>query len=216
MLAADVRCGDLGSRWEGVCTMPLNTESQPRGRRVRMSTGAWVFAGLIGAAAVAPVSVYAASIAKTAIAGTNGTVASVTPQHQLLTTTIAPSQVVHIAVASYVTCKSVYKPPTGKAIVVTSVVYNYGSGSAGVENYGGLTTSNCLGNVYDQIDTVQAYETLEHTFPIGLPMPTIGLTNNGSGTIAVFITGYLVDASQVRASFVARTGAVVKSQLSAR
>lgn len=96
---------------------------------------------------------------------------------------------------------------------MTAVVYNFGSGTDGTENYGGLATSNCSGAIYDQIDTEQAYETLEHTYPTGLPMPSVGITNNGSGIITVFITGYLVNASQVPASRAARTGAVLKSAI---
>jgi hypothetical protein len=163
-----------------------------------MSTGAWIFTGLICAAVIAPASVYAASTSKVALANKNGsTVATITSEHQLLTAPISPSRVVRVVSVSISSgCKSVYSPPAGKAIVVTSVIYNYGSGTNGVEHFGGLTTANC-GAIYDQIDGVQAFDTLEHTFATGLPMPSVGITNSGAGDITVFVYGYLIDKSSL-------------------
>jgi hypothetical protein len=167
-------------------------------RRPRMSTGAWICTGLICAAIIAPATVYAASITKVLVAGPGGTnVATVTAQHQLLTAQISPSQVVRVVkgVPSGGGCTTVYTPPTGKAIVVTSVVYNFGSGTNGVENFGGLFNNGCT-KVYDQIDGVQAFDTLQHTWPTGLPMAGISMTAAG-GEITVFIYGYLISATSL-------------------
>ena len=75
-----------------------------------------------------------------------------------------------------------YTPPAHKAIVVTSVVYTFGSGTNGVEHFGGLGPASCS-SIYDQIDGVQAFDTIEHTFPLGLPLPSVGITNSGAGLI---------------------------------
>jgi hypothetical protein len=160
-----------------------------------MSTGAWIFSGLICAAVIAPVTVYAASVSKVTIGTTtNSHTASVTALGQLLTAPISPTRVVRISGGSLSGCKTVYTPPAHKAIVVTSVDYTFGSGTSGTEHFGGLAPAAC-GAIYDQIDTVQAYDTIEHTFPLGLPMPSVALTNSGAGLINVFITGYLIDAT---------------------
>lgn len=166
-------------------------------RRARMSTGAWIFTGLICAAIIAPASVYAASITKVLVAGPGGTnVATVTAQHQLLTAQISPSQVVRVVkLVPPGGCTTVYTPPAGKAIVVTSVVYDFGSGAAGVENFGGLFNSGCS-KIYDQIDGVQAFDTLQHTWPTGLPMSGISMTAVG-GEITVFVYGYLISATSL-------------------
>lgn len=165
-------------------------------RRPRMSTGAWIFTGLIGAAVIAPVSVYAASLTKVLVAGPGGTnVANVTAQHQLLTAQISPSQVVRAVKVVHSGCTSVYTPPAGKAIVVTSVVYNFGSGTPGVENFGGLFSASCA-TIYDQIDGVQAFDTIQHTWPTGLPMSSVAMTASG-GDITVFVYGYLISAASL-------------------
>jgi hypothetical protein len=183
-----------------------------------MSTGAWIFTGLITAAVLAPVSVYAASITKTAIANSTGTtVASVTAQHQLLTANISPSAVVRLSGGSNTAgCKSFYTPPAHKAIVVTSVVYTFGSGTDGVEHFGGLGQANC-GQIYDQIDTVQAFDTIQHTYPSGLPLPNIGISNGSNKLINVFIVGYLIDSSALPpAQLPARASGHVKASSTGR
>jgi hypothetical protein len=160
-----------------------------------MSTGAWVFTGLICAAVIAPASVYAASITKVALASSNGAnVATVTGQHQLLTAAIAPSQVIHAEAGVPGPCKAIYTPPAHKAIVVTSVVYTYGSGIEGNENFGGLFGGAGCGNIYDQIDQTDKFGTIQHTWPTGLPMAAVYGDSSG-GQINYFITGYLIDAS---------------------
>jgi hypothetical protein len=66
-----------------------------------MSTGAWIFTGLISAAVIAPATVYAAAITKVALSSSNGTnLATVTAQHQLLTAAIPPSQVISVVKVS--------------------------------------------------------------------------------------------------------------------
>lgn len=170
-------------------------------RRPRMSTGAWIFTGIICAAVIAPAGVYAASLTKTILVGPGGTGTSkITAQHQLLTTQIAPAQVVHAhtSTATNTLCKTVYKPPAHKAIVVTSVIYSYGSGTPGVENFGGLFDLGCH-TMYDQVDGVQAYDTTQRTFPTGLPMRGVAVNSN-AGVISVFVVGYLIDSSSLPAS----------------
>ena len=161
-----------------------------------MSTGAWICTGLIGAAAIAPGSVYAATLTKTLIAGPGGTnVASVTGQHQLLTVPIAPAQVMHANKNVNGPCTAVYTPPAHKAIVVTSVVYNYGSGIEGNENFGGLFSGPCTaGTLVDQIDQVDKFGSVQHTWPTGLPMAAV-YGNSAGGTISIFVVGYLIPAS---------------------
>ncbi len=165
-------------------------------RRPHTSTGAWIFTCLIAAAVLAPATVYAAAITKTAITNSTGTTAAtVTAQHQLLTANISPSAVVRISGGSNTAgCKSFYTPPAHKAIVVTSVVDTFGSGTNGVEHFGGLGVANC-GEIYDQIDTVQAFDTIQHAYPSGLPLPSIGISNGSNSLINVFIVGYLIDSS---------------------
>lgn len=167
-------------------------------RRPRMSTGAWIFTGLVCAAVIAPATVYAAAVAKTALVGAHGTnIAAVTPQHQLLTTEIGPSHVIRLSGGSIQSgCKTFYTPPAGKAIVITSITYTYGSGTQGVEHFGGLGPIGCS-SIYDQIDTVQAFETVQHTFPSGLPLSGIGLSNGSSKLINIFVVGYLIDATDL-------------------
>ena len=167
-------------------------------RRPKMSTGAWIFTGLVCAAVIAPVSVYAATVTNVRLLGASGTVAGVTSQRQILTTQIAPSHVIHAAKNVNGPCTVVYTPPAGKGIVVTSVVYNYGSGVQGNENFGGLFNPGCSGSnsIVDQIDQVDKYGSIQHLFPTGLPMKGVSATSAG-GTISVFITGYLVAASDL-------------------
>jgi hypothetical protein len=176
-----------------------------------MSTGAWIFTGLICTAVIAPASVYAAAVAKTQLVGsTQSHVAGVTAQGQLLATAISPSHVVRIGSGSLSGCASIYTPPAGKAIVVTSVTYTAGSGTAGVEYFGGLGPASCTA-IYDQIDGVAKFDTIQHTFPSGLPMSQISLTNNGAGLINVFIVGYLIDATSLPSAALSHVSHNVKA-----
>jgi hypothetical protein len=181
-------------------------------RRPRMSTGAWIFTGLVCAAVIAPASVYAASITKVALVGSGSTHgATVTTQGQLLTTSMSPGRVIH-AVATTATntsCQAVYTPPANKAIVVTSVSYTFGSGTQGAENYGGLFSKSCDA-IYDQIDGVQAFDTVERTYPTGLPMNGVAVNSTG-GSITVFVVGYLIDASSLPSSAGSQTHGSAKA-----
>jgi hypothetical protein len=169
-------------------------------RRPKMSTGAWIFTGLICAAVIAPASVYAAAVTKFALSNSSGSnVATITSQHQLLTTTIGPSHVVHAEGGAPGPCKAIYTPPAGKAIVLTSVVYTYGSGAQGSEDFGGLFAGPGCGDIVDQIDQIDKFGSIEHTFPIGLPMGAVYGDSSG-GQINFFLTGYLIDASSLPAS----------------
>jgi hypothetical protein len=180
-------------------------------RRPHLSTGAWLFSGIVAAALITPAGVYAAVNSRVAIGNPgNALTATVTSQHQLMTTTVAPSQVVRaVTVSISAGCKAVYSPPAHKAIVVTSVIYNFGSGTNGVEHFGGLTTAGCSA-IYDQIDGVLAYDTIEHTFPMGLPMPSVGITNSGAGDITVFVYGYLIDSSALPSTASSQVSHAVK------
>lgn len=177
-------------------------------RRPRMSTGAWIFTGLVCAAVIAPATVYAAAVAKTAIVGRGGTnTADVTAQHQLLTVPISPSRVIRAEAGVPGPCKAIYTPPAGKAIVVTSVVYTYGSGVQGNENFGGLFAGAGCSDIVDQIDQVEKYGSIEHTFPTGLPMASV-YGDSAGGQINYFLTGYLISATDLPTAQAPRSGPV--------
>jgi hypothetical protein len=172
-------------------------------RRPPISTGAWIFSGLVCAAIIAPATVYAASITRVHIVGP--VTASVDTQHQLLTTTVSPRQVIHASGVVHGPCVSIYQPPAHKAIVVTSLVYTYGSGTEGTENFGGVFTDTSCNDIADEIDGTHKFDTIEHTFPIGLPMPRVVGDSNG-GDIEIFLTGYLIDSSSLPHTVISHTG----------
>lgn len=184
-------------------------------RRPRMSTGAWIFAGLVSAAVIAPATVYAATITKVALVGSDGTTAGVTPQHQLLTVPIGPSKVVHAVKVVHSGCTVVYSPPAGKAIVVTSVVYNFGSGTQGTEVFGGMFGPGCTAaNQVDQIDQIDKFGSVEHTFPTGVPLANVSFTSSGSD-LAVFVVGYLIDATSLPAASLSHVSGTTKAMSAA-
>jgi len=164
-----------------------------------MSTGAWICLGLVAAAVIAPVSVEAVAPSTVALVqpGTGTPTSRITAQRQLLTTQVSPEMVVRAVkvVQSNSGCQAVYTPPAGKALMLTSVIYNYGSGTNGVENFGGLFSLGC-GSIFDQIDGVQAYDTIQHTFPSGMPTNGVAATSSG-GAVTVFVSGYLIASSQL-------------------
>ncbi len=169
-------------------------------RRPRMSTGAWIFTTAVTVAVIAPTAVYAAATSMVAIGDTTSTrTVSVTTQHQLLTTPIAPRQVVHFGGGAVTSCTTVYTPPAGKAVVVTSLTYEIGSGTAGDNAYGYLTDPGCTNN-YDVIDTNEAYETQQRTFPTGLPLSGVAIYRITSSYFVIYGTGYLIPASQLPAT----------------
>jgi hypothetical protein len=181
-----------------------------------MSTGAWIFTGLVCAAVVAPATVYAATITQVALVDKGGTGASITPQHQLLTIPIGPSRVVHAAKVAHSGCTLVYSPPAGKAIVVTSVVYNFGSGTEGTEVFGGLFGPGCsAATQVDQIDQTDKFGSIQHTFPTGVPLANVSVTSSGND-IAVFVVGYLIDATSLPTASLSHVSGTTKAMPTGR
>ena len=169
-------------------------------RRVHMSTGAWIFAGLVSAAVIAPTAVYAAASSTVAIgATTTSTTANVTASRQLLTTTVAPRAVLRVFGGVSTGCNTVYTPAKGKAIVVSEVTYQLGSGTTGTLTAGTLRDGSDL-NIYDLVETSQGYDSQTRTFPIGLPLPSISICADAGDGVAVALTGYLIPASQLPAA----------------
>jgi hypothetical protein len=163
-----------------------------------MSTGAWIFvtAALVLAVA-APVS-YAAATSTVAIGNTtNGSTAFVDSERQLVTVNgVQPFQVVHQLNLVSAGCQSIYTPPAGKALMITSVNYDIGSGASGTESYLAITDASC-GTYYDIADTTQAYDVQRANFSPGLPVPSVGVYGFGNGSDLVDITGYLIPAGQL-------------------
>src|SRR5579875_2733170 len=134
-------------------------------RRPHLSTGAWIFASVVTVSLIgAPAAVYAASTSTVSIGNPTGTTtANVDPEKQLLSNAASPSNVVDVlGEADPDSCETVYTPPAGKAIVVTHVTYDLGTGTAGQDMPGSLTDANC-GGFYDLVDTTQPYETETRT-----------------------------------------------------
>jgi hypothetical protein len=165
-------------------------------RRPKLSTGAWIFTGLVTAAVLAPVGVYAATSTVTIGNATGTTTAKVTSNQQLLTTNVLPGNVVNIASSVGSECDPIYTPPTGKGIVVTNATFSLGTGTAGQESYATLGEGDGT-DAFDQFDTSQAFETEQHTYPTGLPMRSIGSCNLADVPVYVSIQGYLVPAAQL-------------------
>lgn len=171
-------------------------------RLPHLSTGAWIFASVIAAGILTPTAVYAAASSTVAVGNTgNGVTAFVTSDHQLLTTPISPKDVIHrfVGATGGVHCTPVYTPPAGKAVVVTSISYDLGSGTAGTEEWAELTDSGC-GAIYDIGDTTQGYDTQQHVFAAGVPMQSVGVYVGSNATAYATIDGYLVPASQLPAA----------------
>ena len=166
---------------------------------IHMSNGAWIFASAVAVAIIAP-GVYAAATSVVAIGNPTGNfTAYVTQAHQLQTGLTAPNNVVQTAAAIPTgTCVIVYTPPAGKAIVVTQITYDLGTGTQGIGSSAVLENGGCNG-AYDFADTSQAYEAQSHTFPTGLPMPSVAVrsTGTGNGQILVAISGYLIPATEL-------------------
>ena len=166
--------------------------------RPRLSLGAWIFAtAALVLAVAAPVS-YAAVTSTVAIGDTtNAQIANVVDQHLLTSPTGTQNQV---AGANAVSpgCNTVYSPPAGRAIVITSVTYDVGSGTAGTEAFTGLVSTCPAGNFYDYGDTTQAYDTFQHTFPVGLPLTNLAVYASSASSNDTFsFTGYLIPTNQL-------------------
>ena len=167
-----------------------------------MSNGPWIFATGVAVALIASPSIYAAATSVVSLGNPTGnaTAAVVAGTHQLQTVTTGPTNLVAAAGSALPgNCTAVYIPPPGKAIVVTQITYDFGTGTQGTESSGGMEDASCNGHVYDFVDTIQAYETQAHTFPTGLPLAGVGIYNSsfGSAPIAVSLTGYLIPATQL-------------------
>lgn len=158
-----------------------------------------MFATGVAMAVIASAGVYASVNSTVAIGNpASSATALVTATRQLQTTVTAPTNVVHVFAKISSSCGVVYAPPAGKAIVVTQITYDLGTGTQGNEYYAELGAADCSGN-YDIADTVQGYETETRTYPSGLPMPSIGIVGGGTGGSGnfVYVTGYLIPATQL-------------------
>jgi hypothetical protein len=166
--------------------------------QIHMSNGAWIFASAVAMAIIAP-AVYATATSVVTIGNQNSSAtALVTATRQLQTVTTAPTNVVvAIGGAAANDCVPIYTPAAGKAIVVTQVTYDVGDGTQTHESYGVLKDANC-NHSYDLVDSVQAYETQSHTFPTGMPMPGVAISNQyGAASVIVAVSGYLIPATQL-------------------
>jgi hypothetical protein len=166
-----------------------------------MSTGAWIFSGIIGAAIIAPAGVYAAVSSTVAIGNpSNGTTATVDGASQLLTNASGPKNMVEFeGQASAGNCGAVYTPPAGKAIVLTEVTADLGTGTVGQESYAYLGHANC-NDIVDFFDTTQGYEAQSRNYPAGLPISSVGVLASGSAPVYISGVGYLIPAAQLPAA----------------
>jgi hypothetical protein len=165
--------------------------------RPHLSTGAWLFCGIVTAALIAPAGVYAAVNSKVAIGnvGSSTTTATVDAEHQLLTTMVDPRRMIRLYGSFNGTaCHTLYTPPRGRALMITNLTFEVGSGVAGNTQAAWLENRDC-NHVYDQADTTQAFETQQRTYPAGLPVDGVGLITTNS--VAVEVVGYLIPASQL-------------------
>jgi hypothetical protein len=160
-----------------------------------MSTGAWIATGLVAAAIIAPSVVYAAASSTVAIGTTTSTqTANVTANRQLLTVETPPTNVVRTGIAApAMACTRTYLPPTGKALMITHITYDIGSGTAGNDAWAAIGEEGCNGN-YDLAETVNAHQTEDRTFPTGLPVRSLSI-RTGPASAIVFVTGYLIPAT---------------------
>ena len=164
-------------------------------RRPHMSTGSWLFAGLIGAALITPAGVYAAVNSHVAIGNIgNSTTASVDAEHQLLTTIVAPNAIVRIhgRTGTY-GCTVIYTPTSGKALVLLSVTVLTTSA-----NEVDIAEGAICAHQYDAF-LMGANQAQQHTYPAGLPLSRLSLDNTATYA-AILATGYLIPASQLPAT----------------
>jgi hypothetical protein len=168
-------------------------------RRPHLSTGAWLFGGIVAAALIAPAGVYAAVNSHVAIGNPgNTTTAIVDAEHQLLTTTIDPRNIVRFAAGTSTHgCTVLYTPPAGKALVVLSLTVELetpGSGGSAA-----LTSGAACANVYDVFATNLLSDAEQRIYPAGLPIPNLSV-KNFTNTTNVLVTGYLIPTSQLPAA----------------
>jgi hypothetical protein len=176
------------------------TRVNESGRR-RFPAAAWVAVGLLAAALIAPASAVAAS-SLVGIVGGNGARAEVTAADQLQTAETSPANFVALYASSDVNkaCDLFYKVPKGKGLIIQTVTFNAITvTSPGFDTYAALyPSSSCSTNYF--LDSNPS-----GTGEVSVPLtPGMALT---SGTpialleedvyIEVYITGYLVPASDV-------------------
>jgi hypothetical protein len=166
-------------------------------RRPNLSTGTWLFCSVVAAASITPAGVFAAVNSHVAIGNvSNATTATVDPEHQLLTTTVSPRSVVRFGGgSSTASCVTFYRPPAGMALVITSVTFDIGTGTAGTEALVYLAGPSCA-HSYDVADTTQAYESQQHVYPAGLPVDQVRVLRD-SGHVSISGEGYLIPADEL-------------------
>jgi hypothetical protein len=176
--------------------LPAGRCSEVRGmRRLHMSTGAWLFCGIIAAALIMPAGVYAAVSSHVAIGNVgNSTTATVTSQNQLLTTIVPPNAIVRITGTSSGTCPVIYTPPTGKALVLLNATVSMDLNGQSFGYAYIASKSNCSDRL-DWFETSDQSFSQQHTYPGGLPLSKLRLYAVWSG--AIYATGYLIPASQL-------------------
>ncbi|HET7056990.1 MAG TPA: hypothetical protein VFI12_11040 [Thermomicrobiales bacterium] len=167
-----------------------------------MSTGAWLFCGIVAAALIAPAGVYAAVNSHVAIGNVgNATTATVDAEHQLLTAVVAPSDIVRISGAANVAsngCSVIYTPPTGKALVLVNVTVELEIQPGGTFVADVISSRKDCGAPVDWFETTVDRHEEQHTYPAGLPLARLSLgTGYASG---IWATGYLIPASQLPAT----------------
>jgi len=131
-------------------------------RRPRLSTGAWLFCAIVTAALITPAGVYAAVNSHVATGNVgNATTATVNAEHQLLTTTVDPTDIVRVfANVTGAGCHKFYTPPAGKALVLANVTFTFASGIADTE----LADGSCT-HFYDEAATTQTVATERTRIP---------------------------------------------------
>jgi hypothetical protein len=164
-----------------------------------MSTGAWLFAGLIGASLITPVGVYAA-VSKVTIGNPfNGATALVTYQHQLLTTTVAPRDLVLINSKPIPeTCGAIYVPPEGEALVLLNATVFLTKGNGDRVDAVLYGQAGCHQG-HDIWGTSQVEDSEQHTYAAGLPLAELDMGKEGlpASFASVQATGYLIPATQL-------------------
>jgi hypothetical protein len=168
-------------------------------------TGAWIAAGLVAAAMLAPGVAYATATL-TQIVGTNGTtVAQVSKARQVYVAPADPANAVTFEAGYSGTtdsgCLTLGSPPSGKALVITDLRYTVLSGGAAAGDMLFLSANTgCGAPEAAQILLTQGNG--EYQFPGGLPVhATAGLSFNvkdlsgGTDNVVIYADGYTVPAT---------------------
>jgi hypothetical protein len=169
-------------------------------RRPHISIGAWLFCAIVTAALIMPAGVYAAVNSHVAIGNVgDATTAAVDDEHQLLTTMVGPRSIVRFrGNTKGPGCQTLYTPPAGKALMLTNVTFDIGSGHAGQDSYAFLLDRGCK-KVFDVADTAQVIESQQHTYPTGLPVDSVTVAGPDN-TALIIADGYLIPSAQLPAT----------------